>query len=107
GLSVRAVEEIVALGESEPATRQPRARRPVAPAVAGLAERLSDVLETRVSVELGRRRGKLVVQFATIDDLERIVAQIAPAALREVRCVAGDQASAGAGQRTGEEVTGW
>jgi ParB family transcriptional regulator, chromosome partitioning protein len=35
-----------------------------------------------VSVELGRRRGKLVVQFATIDDLERIVAQIAPAALR-------------------------
>jgi ParB family chromosome partitioning protein len=83
GLSVRAVEEIVALGEKEPAAaRQPRTRRPVAPAVAGLAERLSDVLETRVSVELGRRRGKLVVQFATIDDLERIVAQIAPAALR-------------------------
>jgi ParB family chromosome partitioning protein len=83
GLSVRAVEEIVALGEKEPTTtRQPRTRRPVAPAVAGLAERLSDVLETRVSVELGRRRGKLVVQFATIDDLERIVAQIAPAALR-------------------------
>ena len=83
GLSVRAVEEIVALGEKEPpATRQPRTRRPVAPAVAGLAERLSDVLETRVSVELGRRRGKLVVQFATIDDLERIVAQIAPGALR-------------------------
>jgi ParB family chromosome partitioning protein len=83
GLSVRAVEEIVALVEQEPAaTRQPRTRRPVAPAVAGLAERLSDALETRVSVELGRRRGKLVVQFATIDDLERIVAQIAPAALR-------------------------
>jgi ParB family transcriptional regulator, chromosome partitioning protein len=83
GLSVRAVEEIVALGEQEPAAaRQPRTRRPVAPAVAGLAERLSDALETRVSVELGRRRGKLVVQFATIDDLERIVAQIAPAALR-------------------------
>ena len=83
GLSVRAVEEIVALGEQEPAApRAPRTRRPVAPAVAGLAERLSDVLETRVSVELGRRRGKLVVQFATIDDLERIVAQIAPGALR-------------------------
>ena len=83
GLSVRAVEEIVSLGEQEPTTRRPHARRPIAPAVAGLAERLSDVLETRVSVELGRRRGKLVVQFATIDDLERILAQIAPAALPE------------------------
>jgi ParB family transcriptional regulator, chromosome partitioning protein len=94
GLSVRAVEEIVALGESEPAARQPRARRPVAPAVAGLAERLSDVLETRVSVELGRRRGKLVVQFATIDDLERIVGQIAPAALQPTNQPAVQEGSA-------------
>jgi ParB family transcriptional regulator, chromosome partitioning protein len=108
GLSVRAVEEIVALGEREPAIRQPRTRRPVAPAVAGLAERLSDALETRVSVELGRRRGKLVVQFATIDDLERIVAQIAPSALQ----AAGEQANP-ADRATGgpdavqAEVTGW
>jgi ParB family transcriptional regulator, chromosome partitioning protein len=107
GLSVRAVEEIVALGEQEPTTREPRARRPIAPAVAGLAERLSDVLETRVSVELGRRRGKLVVQFATIDDLERIVAQIAPAALRPVPVSeAADEAAAG-GSPVDEEVTGW
>ena len=107
GLSVRAVEEIVALGDREPATRQPRARRPVAPAVAGLAERLSDALETRVSVELGRRRGKLVVQFATIDDLERIVAQIAPAALRDgMQAPAGDGSGAAAASED-EEVTGW
>ena len=105
GLSVRAVEEIVAVGEREPATRQPRARRPVAPAVAGLAERLSDVLETRVSVELGRRRGKLVVQFATIDDLERIVGQIAPAALRPA--ADGEHADTASDSEQDGEVTGW
>jgi ParB family transcriptional regulator, chromosome partitioning protein len=107
GLSVRAVEEIVALGEQEPTTREPRARRPIAPAVAGLAERLSDVLETRVSVELGRRRGKLVVQFATIDDLERIVAQIAPSALRGVPVSGADDEAAAGGSPVDEEVTGW
>ena len=109
GLSVRAVEEIVALGEKEPANpRQPRTRRPVAPAVAGLAERLSDVLETRVSVELGRRRGKLVVQFATIDDLERIVAQIAPGALNSAgHDVAAGDAGGAAPSGPDDEVTGW
>jgi ParB family transcriptional regulator, chromosome partitioning protein len=107
GLSVRAVEEIVALGEQEPTTREPRARRPIAPAVAGLAERLSDVLETRVSVELGRRRGKLVVQFATIDDLERIVAQIAPPALRAVAVSGADDQDVAGGSPVDEEVTGW
>jgi ParB family transcriptional regulator, chromosome partitioning protein len=107
GLSVRAVEEIAALGEQEPTTREPRARRPIAPAIAGLAERLSDVLETRVSVELGRRRGKLVVQFATIDDLERIVAQIAPSALRGVPVSGADDEAAAGGSPVDEEVTGW
>jgi ParB family transcriptional regulator, chromosome partitioning protein len=76
--------------------RAPRARRPVAPGVAALADRLSDLLETRVTVELGRRRGKLVVQFATIDDLERIVAQIAPEA-----------APTAAASDPEAEVTGW
>ena len=87
GLSVRAVEEIVAVGgaaeqPARPATRQ---RRPQAPALAALGERLSDLLETRVSVELGRRRGKLVISFATVDDLERIVSQIAPQAAQALR----------------------
>jgi len=108
GLSVRAVEEIVSVGESEPTTRQPRARRPVAPALAGLAERLSDALETRVSVELGRRRGKLVVQFATIDDLERIVAQIAPGALAHGAPVEQSaDGGSGEGATDNHEVTGW
>lgn len=79
GLSVRAVEEIVALG-GRPAqkSRQPAAKAPVAPALTDLADRLSDALETRVKVELGQRKGKIVVEFATLDDLERIVRTMSP-----------------------------
>ena len=80
GLSVRAVEEIVALGEEGPVKtpRKPAANRPVAPALRVLADRLSDRFETRVKVELGRSKGKIVVEFATVDDLERIVKAMAP-----------------------------
>jgi ParB family chromosome partitioning protein len=81
GLSVRAVEEIVALGAAERPARAPRSRRPQAPELAAMSERLSDLLETRVSVDMGRRRGKLVVEFASVEDLERIIGQIAPQAL--------------------------
>jgi ParB family chromosome partitioning protein len=79
-LSVRAVEEIVAIGEEAPkkSPRKPTANRPVAPALRHLADRLSDLFETRVKVELGRNKGKIVVEFATIDDLERIVKAMSP-----------------------------
>ena len=79
GLSVRAVEELVALG-ARPArnSRQPGTKTPVAPALRDLADRLSDALETRVKVELGQRKGKIVVEFATLDDLERIVRTMSP-----------------------------
>ena len=75
GLSVRAVEEIVSMGvEPEKAARRsPAARPPAAPALRRLADRLSDVFDTRVKVEMGKRKGKIVVEFATIEDLERIV----------------------------------
>ena len=39
-----------------------------------LAERLSDKFDTRVRVELGRRKGRIVVEFGSVDDLERIAA---------------------------------
>jgi ParB family transcriptional regulator, chromosome partitioning protein len=82
GLSVRAVEEIVAVGDDTPAksTRRTATRKPVAPALRHLADRLSDVFETRVKVEFGRNKGKIVVEFATIDDLERIVKTMSPEA---------------------------
>jgi ParB family transcriptional regulator, chromosome partitioning protein len=80
GLSVRAVEEIVALGaQAAKAPRQHDARpKPVAPGLRDLADRLSDVFDTRVKVELGQRKGKIVVEFASLDDLERIVGTMTP-----------------------------
>ncbi len=80
GLSVRAVEELVALGDTgEPEQRRARVRRPVAPGLAELAERLSDRFETRVKVDLGKRKGRITIEFATVDDLERIVRTMDPA----------------------------
>ncbi|CAN5352262.1 ParB/RepB/Spo0J family partition protein [soil metagenome] len=73
GISVRALEEIVAVGDTgRPETRVQR-RRPTAPGLVELADRLSDRLETRVKVDLGQRKGKITVEFATLEDLRRIV----------------------------------
>jgi ParB family transcriptional regulator, chromosome partitioning protein len=81
GLSVRAVEELVSLSSSETTPAKPRASRTArvtAPALTDLADRLSDTFDTRVKVELGRRKGKIVVEFASVDDLERIIGLMAP-----------------------------
>jgi len=74
GLSVRSVEEIVAIGgDAAPKVRKPRAggRRPQ---LDDLAARLSDHLDTRVTLALGQRKGRLTVEFASVEDLNRIVA---------------------------------
>jgi ParB family chromosome partitioning protein len=83
GLSVRSVEEIVALGDDKPdkQARRPATAKPVAPALRHLSDRLSDLFETRVKVQMGRDKGKITVEFATIDDLERIVKAMAPDAV--------------------------
>jgi ParB family chromosome partitioning protein len=72
GISVRALEEIVSLGDQPHPHRQHR-RRPTAPGLVDLAERLSDRLETRVRINLGKAKGKITVEFATLEDLQRIV----------------------------------
>ena len=79
GLSVRSVEELVALGEApaEPAAA-PRRQKPVAPRLTDLADRLADRFETRVKVDLGKSKGRITVEFASIDDLERIVGLMDP-----------------------------
>jgi ParB family transcriptional regulator, chromosome partitioning protein len=81
GLSVRTAEELVAVGVDDTPRRHPvrAARRPTAPGLRHLADRLSDLFETRVKVEMGQRKGKIVVEFATVDDLERIVKAMTPA----------------------------
>lgn len=74
GISVRGLEEIITVGlPDEDAPRQTPRARPTAPGLADLAERLSDRLETRVKVDLGRSKGKITVEFASLDDLRRIV----------------------------------
>jgi ParB family chromosome partitioning protein len=77
GISVRGLEELVSLGGPMPATRA-RRTRPPDPTLAELADRLSDRFETRCRVDLGRRRGKIVVEFASVADLQRILAVMAP-----------------------------
>jgi ParB family chromosome partitioning protein len=78
GLSVRAVEEIVAVGDADGRQRAriARPRTPSAPGLVEIADRLSDRLETRVRVESGRAKGKVTIEFATLEDLRRIVAVI-------------------------------
>ncbi|MFD7703412.1 ParB/RepB/Spo0J family partition protein [Streptomyces caelestis] len=82
GLSVRAVEEIVTLMGSGPQKAQrskgPRAGSLVSPALTDLATRLSDRFETRVKVDLGQKKGKITVEFASMEDLERILGTLAP-----------------------------
>ncbi|MEO8851265.1 MAG: ParB/RepB/Spo0J family partition protein, partial [Allobranchiibius sp.] len=74
GLSVRSTEEIIAIGEA-PLTpaRSTQAVGPHHPALEHIATTLSDRLETRVGITLGKRKGKMVVEFASVQDLERIV----------------------------------
>jgi ParB family chromosome partitioning protein len=79
GLSVRATEEIVSLIVADgPAKKAAPARRAKvhAPALNDLADRLSDRFDTRVKVDIGRNKGKITIEFATVDDLERIVGMI-------------------------------
>lgn len=79
GLSVRALEEIVTVS---PETERRSPRRPGgrmhAPKLTELASRLSDRFDTRVRVDLGRSKGKITVEFATVEDLERIVELMDP-----------------------------
>jgi len=78
-LSVRATEEIVAVPPAEDATKQHR--RPLRapnPRAVTTAEELSDYLDTRVRVALGRTHGRITVEFAGEDDLDRILRLMMP-----------------------------
>jgi ParB family chromosome partitioning protein len=79
GLSVRTTEELVSAGDAPTGGRANRSRAPQAPGLADLAASLSDLLETRVTIEMGRRKGKVTVEFATMDDLRRVVGVMVPA----------------------------
>jgi len=75
GLSVRATEEAVTLANrDDAATPSTPRRKPIhMPGLQDVAERLSTAFDTRVTVSLGKRKGKIVVEFGSVDDLQRIV----------------------------------
>jgi ParB family chromosome partitioning protein len=72
GLTVRAVEEIVATGAAKVKGGSIRRGKIITPKLKDISDQLSDHLDTRVNVELGKKKGKIVIEFATIEDLERI-----------------------------------
>ena len=87
GLSVRSVEEIVAIGgdEKAPKPRKPRAGR-LHPQLDDISASVADRLDTRVGITLGQRKGRMTIEFASMEDLGRILDILG---LRE----AGDNAS--------------
>jgi ParB family transcriptional regulator, chromosome partitioning protein len=79
GLSVRATEEVVRLRMLDGSDARPRPKRGsvTAPGLVELQDDLSDALEARVRISMGARKGKLTVEFGSVDELERIVGVIA------------------------------
>ncbi len=80
GLSVRATEEAVTLANRGDTTAPaPPRRKPIQmPGLQDVADRLSNAFDTRVTVSLGKRKGKIVVEFGSVDDLQRIIDMMNP-----------------------------
>ena len=80
GLSVRATEEIVAVGDNDSAkTNEPKKRQatPLSPDMMEMKAHLEDILQTRVNLQIGKTKGKVTIEFADGDDLARIAKIIA------------------------------
>jgi ParB family chromosome partitioning protein len=80
GLSVRATEEAVTLANRGEASKPAAPRRkPIQmPGLQDVADRLSNTFDTRVTVSLGKRKGRIVVEFGSVEDLQRIIDVMAP-----------------------------
>jgi ParB family chromosome partitioning protein len=78
GMSVRATEEAVAMAAADRPTVKRRARNISAPGVEELGSRLSYRFETKVKIQIGRAKGRIVVEFGSVDDLQRIIGVMAP-----------------------------
>lgn len=75
GLSVRATEEAVVLhnrGEGDGPAKKKRGPREQPPEIREWASSAADALDTRVTVQMGTKKGKIVVEFGDTDDFERI-----------------------------------
>ncbi len=74
GLSVRATEELVSLGFSaEEPSEKKKTPAIKAPGLKDLSQKLEDVLDTRVNIQIGKNKGKIIIEFATMEDLRRVI----------------------------------
>ncbi|GAA1366188.1 ParB/RepB/Spo0J family partition protein [Brevibacterium luteolum] len=73
GLSVRATEEAVVLLNRGEKPRVSRETKQLSPELAQIADRVGDKLDTRVNIVMGKRKGRISVEFANQDDLKRIL----------------------------------
>jgi ParB family chromosome partitioning protein len=73
GLSVRATEEIVATAGPAKKAGKAKAKVGISGTALASAELLSDYLDTRVTIEQGKGKGKITIEFAGNEDLQRIV----------------------------------
>lgn len=79
GLSVRTTEELVSLAEPAKRTSHGRGRtQQLTPGIQDLTTRLTDTLDTRVKVSMGKNKGRITIEFATIADLNRVVHIMSP-----------------------------
>ncbi|WP_448851880.1 ParB/RepB/Spo0J family partition protein [Corynebacterium sp. 335C] len=81
GLSVRATEEAVTLlnrGDAKAAGRKPRIAPPQPEQLTTWADRLADDFDTKVTATMGKRKGKIVIEFGDLDDFDRIMHIIRP-----------------------------
>ena len=76
GLSVRAVEELVALGSKSEKVKKVSPTKTPSPILQEVSDQLEGALDTRVSVELGKEKGKITIEFADLEDLQRITKAI-------------------------------
>ena len=72
-LTVRATEELVALSDHQAKPRTPRTPRPPDPRAKEIADNLSDHFDSRVKLEMGKNKGRIVIEFAGDEDLARIL----------------------------------
>ena len=76
GLSVRAVEEIIAATSPKAANKTKKKSGGTSPEVNEIAERLGDHLDTRVKIKGGKTKGEISIEFSGYADLARIVKKI-------------------------------
>ena len=73
GLSVRATEQIIAEGSpSKPGAKKPKSTKSSSAELHEIAERIGDVLDTRVTIQGSVQKGTIVIEFAGAEDFKRI-----------------------------------